>query len=150
VPLPDSLQSNHTLQSGDNENIKRLQLCQVPNLKNKAPPSSVKDLLVEKSSTKRYRHKAQDCLSLRHSTTIKHFPNSNGFTRAERSDCSFQPTISTPTRQKPRSHRTRDFVFPILREANGFLFSYTSSSAKRRPSDASGHIRNCCTTTACV
>ena len=44
-------QSNHTLQPGNNENIKLLQLCQVHNLKNKALPYPVKDLPVEKSST---------------------------------------------------------------------------------------------------
>ena len=33
----------------------------------------LKDLLVEKGSTMRYRHKAQACFSLRHSRTIKHF-----------------------------------------------------------------------------
>jgi hypothetical protein len=46
-----SPQSNHTLQSGNNKNIKLLQLCQVHNLKNKALPYLVKDLVVEKSST---------------------------------------------------------------------------------------------------
>jgi hypothetical protein len=48
---PLSPQSNHTLQSGNNKNIKLLQLCQVPNLKNMALPYPVKDLLVEKNST---------------------------------------------------------------------------------------------------
>jgi hypothetical protein len=43
---PLSPQSNHTLQSGNNKNIKLLQLSQIHNL-----PYPVKDLLVEKSST---------------------------------------------------------------------------------------------------
>jgi hypothetical protein len=48
---PLSPQSNHTLQSGNNRNIKLLQLYQVHSLKNKALPYRVKDLLVEKGST---------------------------------------------------------------------------------------------------
>ncbi len=48
---PLSPQSNHTLQSANNKNIKLLQLCQVQNLKDKPLPYPVKDLLVEKGST---------------------------------------------------------------------------------------------------